>query len=407
MTRRGKRECALQVELLKASAGGNVVTALSSILKFTADLSPFNAARWLFTSGAVHNAAQRGKDEFVYAFMTLLVIARVSSKEKISHRWRTSDFTMKCWLDAFGCPPYVGQSDLMTLVSNALNVHCTYSLQQLINDCPIDLSNHKISRMLHGKGCLVKQRRPAIVIEDDYDVGDYRDDDEDSGLVDNNGKVSAMENDFLTEILDLREEELSEKDVLSIVDRYEHMGITDDTTSIASNSMSDIVSTTSSQHLYPDKFITIMDDDDADDDEWSCVTTSFDIVDNPPPKNYDASIEADSDTWEITSEVSSVVSLNGSIASGMKKSYLEIARQKGSVVQKYHFPKAISQKPLFDAPQKKAPVFSTRSIQEAEDEPFNKNHEALLDPFFIQEGVKNGRGGRSKLMFKGNQRVTR
>ena len=377
MTRRGKHEYDLQVELLKASAGGNVAAALSSILKFTADLSPFNAARWLFTSGAVHNAAQRGKDEFVYVCMTLLVIARVSAKEKISHRWRTSEFTMECWLDAFGCPPYIGQSDLVTLVSNALNVHCTYSLQQLVNDCPINLSKHKISRMLHDKGHPVKQRRPAIVIEDVYDVGAYRDNDEESGLVDDSGKASALESDLATEILDLRQEELSENDILSIVDRYEHMEIKEDTTSIASNSMSDIV-TTASPHLYPEKAITTMDNYDVDDDEWSCVTTSFNIVDNPPPKIYDASIEADSDTWEITSEVSSVVSLSESFAAGMKKSYLEIARQKGSVVQKYHFPKAICQKPLFDAPQKKAPVFSTRSIQEDEDEPFDNNHKALF-----------------------------
>jgi len=126
-------------------------------------------------------------------------------------------------------------------------------------------------------------------------------------------------------------------------------------------------------------------------DDWSCLTadaSTFDWINKEDVQEQ--SVNDVSDTWELTSEIGSVLSLGDeSVAFYRQSSYADAAKN-------------------FDVPisriQKKA-VTNRRPVdlQIPENEPL-VDDDSKFDAFFVMEGYKGLRGGKAARRFKGNQK---
>ena len=94
------------------------------------------------------------------------------------------------------------------------------------------------------------------------------------------------------------------------------------------------------------------------------------------------------DSWEIVSDIASVLSLDGLQFAG---SYAEITKLPP------HLPVTVST----EAQAKKSVQWKRSPKKETPE----KDDSGEFDALFVMEGVKGARGGKATLMFKGNPRT--
>jgi len=254
-----------------------------------------------------------------------------------------------------------------------------YTIQQMARVClPVFKQTFMPSDfffILHQEE-IPKHPRPAIVVEDDHDFMCHSEECSSYGTnrsLDTHSACSEEERDIAIESVDLN----------SIIDQYKHMGL----------------GTADSFAAFAETAAMDNNNDDDDDDEWSCLTdgdddaSAFEWIVSAVQDDLESQSNV-SQSWEITSEVNSVMTLEDSIGATGKVSYADMAKTKAGSPREDPGKKASLQK----TPQR------IPTIQE-EELLSNQDNNETCDAFFVLEGVKGGHGGKPAMRFRGNQKT--
>lgn len=227
---------------------------------------------------------------------------------------------------------------------------------------------------------------PMLSVEDDYDLS-YRPDEDVlfEHIVNDYDEQSSADDWRLQDSTDNERIAVSEQD-------KERIATDDDTLSVVSNLTLTTLDDLVQQPVLPDHCSSgegdIIQDDtfsEKQDEEWIdqfSLASSFSMLE--PPSVRDDNTE----NWEIVSEDSSIVLVEN-------KSFCDAARS-GE-----HAPSTIT-RPTIPSLNKHSTSKPRATLKK-----IIKDEESMdFDSDFIMKGVKNSRGGKASLQFKGNQRRT-
>lgn len=309
----------------------------------------------------------------VLAFLSALVVVSQVAEVKVGHVRRLD---LASWLEQGDVSAYLSGSDFRRLVGyTSMSSHCSdcqwtgslcyekrFTYKQLVT-----IFDHcGFSEAFRGAGQLAspekrtkettakKQKHPALAVEDDYDTA----------------RIDRYYED-------LRDPESDEE--LS----YDAKDAGPDTKCfVSSGVIFDVQNGLASEKVAIEEA----------SDEWSCLTadvSTFDWIDKDDVQEEQA-LDDVSDTWELTSEIGSVLFWGDEpVSSSRKPSYADAVRKFDAPVLRT-YEKASTRRPI----DKQIP----------ENEPL-EDDDRKFDAFFVMEGYKGGRGGKTARHFKGNQKT--
>lgn len=392
--------------LLAASKNGNLDRALRaafSMLILPKQTMPlyYVASRFFVRDKegktALDYAALGNHHPLVQTYLFFLIAAACCEKHRRTRAiaWSSDRRTILEWLELLDCFPILefDKASFEACANSAPSERTRHIFDHTRHDLPkifhklrdavpsglcweFDKATAALSRPLSHKEQKSKARnskpsRPSLKVEDNYDLAYRPEDDESCG--------DYCESD--EELVDCIEgiqgaRSMDEDDGRSAAAGVENTDALSVVSSLTLPTLGDFDARTEARDNALDGSSACIDDDDWVD-EFS-LASSFAVLDAP------SAVDDERSKWEVLSEDSSVVIVEG-------KSYCDALRLGGIP------PRTVQSPRKGTASCRKSKATTLQKI--SEDDSFDE-----FDSDFIMEGVKQGRGGKPSLRFKGNQR---
>lgn len=325
---------------------------------------------------AIYYAAHCGQSDLVRNYLGLLVLCRLAGRNRIKKNTRTLALTFEGWFEYLGYPSGFFNTEALRLcVLNSLNEETkrvfqsnTYTVATILASTrniigkawPFDAESLGNGMVVASKSPKAKTKTPRPVLRF-YDLSR-----EDPHLL----LVSDDEESDWEE-----DEEVVEKD--TFLGDYD--AIIDGLVMVADEELSPLIDG------QDDQIEETINSEADTDSSWS-----VEILNMQERENIDES----STDWSMLSEVSSVVTFESSMIRSFKDALVSNAGTSNLI-----------------SPAERAQPYSNRPklavIQEnkAPNGKSSDDEDDGFDPYFMMDGVKGARGGRSARMFKGNSRT--
>lgn len=334
---------------------------------------------------ALYYAAHSGCEQLVKTYLALLVLPRtIRQPDRVARlsRMYGDSMTIRQWFDRLGYIDFFGPKEFDICVLNALNdktkalfKHESYTLAELRDTVMKSPWSSYVPNMLKQHlQTTRKSSKPRLVVDDD--ASSYFDDiasDYDDFHQDGDCKVAST--------VDKKRDEEDEI-VMQLYHLMLNCETSDSSTSVEGGHC--LISTDNELAPVCDNF----------DEEWSEVQSvasdGFVEIDGT---NHG---EDDDCSWSVVSDVASVQSM---ATTSTTVSYSDALRFGAKLEPAVPLPRISEDTTLLDTIKDTKAVLATPRTEDEEE------CCALFDDFFFREGQKGSRGGKSTLMFRGNQRT--
>lgn len=335
---------------------------------------------------ALYHAAHSGCEKLVKTYLALLVLPRtIRQPDRVARlsRMYGGSMTIRQWFDRLGYIDFFGPKEFDVCVLNALNdktkalfKHESYTLAALRDTVmKSPWSSYVPSMPKNHLQPTRKSSKPRLVVNDD--ASSYIDDvdsDYDDFHQDGDCKVASTD-----------DKSRDEED--EIVMQLYHLMLNCET--------SDSSTAAEGGHCLISNDNELAPACDSFGEEWSEVQSvasdSFVEIDKTPHGEDDESL------WSVVSDVASVQSM--ATTSTTSTTYSDALRFGAKLEPAVTLPRISEDTTLLDTIKDTKAVLATPRTEDEEE------CCALFDDFFLRDGQKGSRGGKSTLMFRGNQRT--
>ncbi len=377
---------------------------------------------------AIYYAAHTGQDQMVQVFLALLVMERSWRRGWAIRNYESAPKTMLGWLEYVGFPRhFFSRSDLDLCVLNALSdttrkvfrgtkfswerIFDTVTNANLVKPiCFLSVFHLHNEKQLQG--ATTSQKLPKLCVQDDLDpYFDGMDELDDSDYDDEEECILELESDNAEVCDHVVASPLNSSATVGVLESHcdhttDAKALETSDAQIAQTSSNDVESQwmevgSNLQVVENIPFSVLGEDNDFslvhdEDESWMDHTMEGGLSFVPQSKG---DLHCESSGWEVLADSYSVISLD---SHPVRKTYLEALLENQLDAPDFgRIPKHSLRKFHYHVLSR---VHETEGEEKEEEEDDEEN---MFDAFFLLEGAKGARGGKSSLLFKGEGRTRR